>query len=75
MVHGPTSLSLQCLMAIMMPHLRMKLEETVVIKVLYELRGVTQLLAITRNYKPQALGMGGGVGVRPPLATPCLKMS
>lgn len=51
----------------------MKLEETMVVKVLYELRGVTQLLAITRNYKPQALSQGQGVGVRPPPPTLCLQ--
>lgn len=45
--------------------LRMKLEETMVIKAFRALRGVTQLLAITRNYKPQAPGRGG-CGVRPP---------
>lgn len=36
-----------------------------VIKASHVLRGVTQLLAITRNYKPQAPGRGG-CGVRPP---------
>lgn len=46
----------------------MKLQEAV--KGLCERRGVTQLLAITRNYTPQALGRGGGVGVRPPFPTP-----
>lgn len=53
----------------------MKLEETMVIKVLYELRGVMQLLVITRNYKPRALGRGRGVGVRPSSPCPSLKMS
>lgn len=39
----------------------MKLEETVVIKALHVLRGVTQLLAITRSYKSQARGREGAV--------------
>lgn len=39
--------------------LRVKLEETMVVKAPCELRGVTQLLAIG-NYKPRALGRGGG---------------